>query len=168
MKTLTKYIEEKLIINKNYKNIDGLEELLELFNNIDFKYNYNNTLQTSEDIFSIMVDYIRDHNIRSLSDFDSYRNKARENNNACLAVFNKRIKEIDIFQKISNNNYTVYIIYRRYSDLYMFNKYERRSTSMHCLNKGNTWANVNDVEYYEISEKTFDDISELYNELIKK
>ena len=166
MKTLIQHINEKLVINKDFSG--NLASLEDLFDNIDFKHVDNHALQTSDDIFSIMIDYIRDHNIGSFSDFDSYRNTCRDNNNVCLAIFNKRIEEIDIFQKISNDSYKVFIIYRRYSDSYMFNEYERRITSMHCLNKSNTWTNVDEVEYYEISKETFDDISELYNKLIKK
>ncbi len=165
MKSLTQHISEKLIINKNYTNIVGLEEL---FDNIDFKYvNDYEQLETSDDIFSIMIDYIRDHNIRSFSDFDSYRNTSREDRHPYIVVFNKRIKEIDIFQKISNATYKVFIIFKKYSD-YQFRKEELSVTSMHVFNKSNTWNNANDVEYYEISKETFDDVSELYNKLIKK
>ena len=39
---------------------------------------------------------------------------------------------------------------------------------MHVLRNGNTWNNANDVEYYEISEETFEGISELYDKLFKK
>ena len=163
MKTLTQHIEEKLIINKNYKNIDDIDEL---FGNIDFKHDDKYTLVTSDDIFSIMVDYIRDHNIRSFSDFDSYRKTGTENNNVYLAVFNKRIKEIDIFQKISDDTYEVFIIFK--TRLYVFNRVEHSLRAMHVLKNVNMWNNVNDVEYYEISKETFDDISELYNKLIKK
>ena len=163
MKTLTQHIEEKLIINKNYKNIDDIDEL---FGNIDFKHDDKYTLVTSDDIFSIMVDYIRDHNIRSFSDFDSYRKTGTENNNVYLAVFNKRIKEIDIFQKISDDTYEVFIIFK--TRLYVFKRVEHSLRAMHVLKNVNMWNNVNDVEYYEISKETFDDISELYNKLIKK
>ena len=39
---------------------------------------------------------------------------------------------------------------------------------MHVLRNGKTWNNVDDVEYYEISEETFNDISKLYDERFKK
>ena len=97
MKTLIQHLNEKLIINKNYKNVDDIESL---FDNIKFKHlnrYYTHTLFTSVDIFSIMVDYIRDHNVRSFSDFYSYRKIGLEDRNACLAVFNKRMKEFLIF-----------------------------------------------------------------------
>ena len=162
--SLNEYLNEKLIINKDYTNINSLEDL---FDNIDFKRYDKYTLETSHDIFSIIVDYIREHNIRSFSDFDSYRNTSIKDHHPYIAVFNKRIKEIDIFQKISNNIYKVFIIFKHHSD-YQFEKVKRRITSMHVLNKSNTWNNANDVEYYEISKETFDDVSELYNELIKK
>ena len=166
MKTLTKHLNEKLIINKNYKNIYNLEAL---FDNVDFEHYDRHMFVTSDDIFSIMVDYIRDHNIKSFSDFDSYSNRAKENNNACLAVFNKRIKEIDIFQKIVTDSYKVLVIFKlSYVDRYVFKGGERSFISMHVLRNSDTWNNTNDVEYYEISEETFNDISELYNELIKK
>ena len=164
MKSLTQHLNEKLIINKNYKNIDGLEEL---FDNINFKCYDKYELKTSDDIFSIMVNYIRDHNIRSFSDFDTYSETSREGRHPCIAVFNKRIKEIDIFQNISNETYEVFIIFKHHSD-YQFEKVKRRITSMHVLNKSNTWNNENDVEYYEISKETFDNVSELYIELFKK
>ena len=157
-------VNEKLVINKDYTNIAGLEEL---FDNIKFKHVNNYELETSNDIFSIMVDYIHNHNIRSFSDFDSYRNRSREDSHPYIVVFNKRIKEIDIFQKISNDTYKVFIIFKHYSD-YKFEKVELGVTSMHALNKSNTWDNAVDVEYYEISKEIFNDVSELYNKLIKK
>ena len=68
MRTLTQHLNEKLIINKNYKNVDDIKSL---FDNIKFKRNEYNEFETSEDIFTMMIDYIRDNNIRSFSEFDS-------------------------------------------------------------------------------------------------
>ena len=169
MRTLTQHLNEKLIINRNYKNVDDIESLL---NNVKFKpsVQYNvNKLSTNDDIFSIMADYIRDHNVRSFSDFDSYKKRAREDDGVCLTVFNKRIKEIDIFQKMSDYVYNNLVIFKRTGlDLYQFEKYGMRLQSMHVLRNINTWTNTDDVEYYEISKETFEGISELYDELIKK
>ena len=39
---------------------------------------------------------------------------------------------------------------------------------MHVLRNGKTWNNADDVEYYEISEETFEGISKLYDELFDK
>ena len=177
MKTLTQHIvekliinqrfDERLIINKNYKNVDDIESM---FDNIEFEHGEDEELITRDDIFSMMVDYIRDNNVRRFSDFDSYQKTATEDNDACLAVFNKSVKEIDIFKKISNEKYKDFIIYQRgygrYS--YIFKGVKRYSISMHVLRNGNTWNNANDVEYYEISEETFEGISKLYDELFKK
>ena len=169
MRTLAQHLNEKLIINRNYKNVDDIESL---FDNIKFKpsvqYNPHN-LVTSEDIFSMMVDYIRDHNVRSFSDFASYKKRARKDDGVCLTVFNKRIKEIDIFQKMSDYVYNNLVIFKRTSlDLYQFEKYGTSLSSMHVLKNSNTWANTDDVEYYEISKETYEGISELYDKLIKK
>ena len=169
MRTLVQHLNEKLIINRNYKNVDDIESL---FDNIKFKpsVQYNaNTLSTNDDIFSIMTDYIRDHSVRSFSDFDSYKKTAREDDGVCLTVFNKRIKEIDIFQKMSDYVYNNLVIFKRTGlDLYQFKKYGTRLSLMHVLKNNNTWNNANDVEYYEISKETYEGISELYEELIKK
>ena len=167
MKTLTQHIVEKLIINRNYKNVDDIESM---FNDIEFEHCEDEELGTSDDIFSIMVDYIRDNNVRRFSDFDSYKKTATEDNDACLAVFNKSIKEIDIFKKISNEKYKDFIIYQRgYGGYhYIFKGVKRYSISMHVLRNGKTWNNADDVEYYEISEETFEIISKLYDELFKK
>ena len=167
MKTLTQHIVEKLIINRNYKNVDDIESM---FNNIEFEHGDDEELGTSDDIFSIMVEYIRDNNVRSFSDFYSYQKTATEDNDACLAVFNKSIKEIDIFKKISNEKYKDFIIYQRgYGGYhYIFKGVKRYSISMHVLRNGKTWNNVDNVEYYEISEETFEIISKLYDELFKK
>lgn len=167
MKTLTQHIVEKLIINRNYKNVDYIESL---FDNIEFEHDEDEELETSDDIFSIMVDYIRDNNVRSFTDFDSYQKSATEDKDVCFAVFNKRIKEIDIFKKISNDKYKIFIIYKRsYGGYhYIFKGVKRHSISMHVLRNGKTWNNADDVEYYEISEETFNDISKLYDKLIKK
>ena len=167
MKTLTQYIVEKLIINRNYKNVDDIESL---FDNIEFEHDEDEELVTRDDIYSMMIDYIRDNNVRSFSDFYSYQKTATEDNDACLAVFNKSIKEIDIFKKISNEKYKDFIIYqRRYGGYhYIFKGVKRHSISMHVLRNSKTWNNADDVEYYEISEETFNDISKLYDKLFKK
>ena len=167
MKTLTQYIVEKLIINRNYKNVDDIESMLD---NIEFEHGDDEELVTRDDIFSMMVEYIRDNNVRSFSDFYSYQKTATEDNDACLAVFNKSVKEIDIFKKISNEKYKDFIIYQRgYGGYhYIFKGVKRYSISMHVLRNGKVWNNADDVEYYEISKKTFEDISKLYDKLIKK
>ena len=167
MKTLTQHIVEKLIINRNYKNVDDIESL---FDNIEFERGEEEELGTSDDIFSMMIDYIRDNNVRSFTDFDSYQKTAIEDNDVCFAVFNKHIKEIDIFKKISNDKYKDFIIYKRsYGGYpYIFKGVKRHSISMHVLRNCKTWNNADDVEYYEISEETFNDVSKLYDKLIKK
>ena len=167
MKTLTQHIVEKLIINRNYKNADDIESL---FDNIEFEHCEDEELGTIDDIFSMMVDYICDNNVRRFPDFDSYQKTATKDNDVCFAVFNKRIKEIDIFKKISNDKYKDFIIYKRgYGSYnYIFKGVNRYSISMHVLRNGKIWNNADDVEYYEISEETFNDVSKLYDELIKK
>ena len=169
MRTLTQHLNEKLIINKNYKNVDDIKTL---FDSVKFKppVQYSaRKLSTNDDIFTIMADYIRDHNVRSFSDFDSYKKTTIEDNDACFAVFNKRIKEIDIFQKTTDYVYDDLVIWQRSGlELYQFEKYAMRLPSMHVLKNINTWNNTNDVEYYEISKDTYEGISKLYDELIKK
>ena len=165
MKSLFQRLNEKLIINRNYKNSDDIKKM---FDNIEFTHPLRYTLLTDEDIFSMMVDYIRGNNIRSFSDFDSYKKTAVEDNDACLAIFNKRIKEINVFQKTSSRTYDDFSIFKRQNDdRYQFEKYVFGSLSFNVLQNCNMWNNIDDVEYYEISEDTFDDISKLYNELIK-
>lgn len=165
MKSLYQRLNEKLIINRNYKNSDDIKKM---FDNIEFTHPLRYTLLTDEDIFSMMVDYIRGNNIRSFSDFDSYKKTAVEDNDACLAIFNKRIKEINVFQKTSSRTYDDFSIFKRQNDdRYQFEKYVFGSLSFNVLQNCNMWNNIDDVEYYEISEDTFDDISKLYNELIK-
>ena len=118
----------------------------------------------------MMVDYIRDNNVRRFPDFYSYQKTATEDKDVCFAVFNNRIKEIDIFKKISNEKYKDFIIYQRSYGVYnyIFKGVNRYSISMHVLRNGKTWNNTDDVEYYEISEETFECISKLYDELFKK
>ena len=165
MKTLTQHIVEKLIINRNYKNVDNIESL---FDNVKF-IQHKPSILTRDDIFSIMVDYIRDYNVRRFSDFDSYKKIGLEDRNACLAVFNKRIKEFLIFQKKSNEMYKCLLIDKNgETDPYQFEKFESHLVEMYVLKDVDMWTNVNDVEYYEISEETFEGISKLYDELIKK
>ena len=172
MKSLSQHISEKLIINKNYKTVDDIETL---FKNINFEQRkqYNTIFfLTSDDIFSMMIDYIRGNNIKSFQDFDSYRKKAIKGHDACLTAFNKRIKEMNIFQKMADGTYINFRIFKRSSLLpklyYHFERYELYLKSVDALQNNRIWNNLNDVEYYEISEETFDDISELYDELIKK
>ena len=165
MKSLSQHISEKLIINKNYKNVDDIKTL---FDNIEFTHPFRYILLTNEDIFSMMVDYIRDNNVRSFTDFDSYQKTAKEDNDVCLAIFNKRIKEINVFQKTSSRTYDYFSIFKRQNDdRYQFEKYVFGSLSFNVLKNCNMWNNIDDVEYYEISKETFKGISKLYDELIK-
>ena len=166
MKSLSQHISEKLIINKNYKNVDDIETM---FDNVEFKQQKNiQGLFTNKDIFSITVDYIRGNNIKSFLDFDSYKKTAIEDKGTCLAVFNKRIKDMNIFQKTSPMTYEDFSIFKRHEDdRYQFEKYAFGSLTLPVLKNCKTWNNIDDVEYYEISEETFDDISKLYDELIK-
>ena len=116
-----------------------------------------------------MVDYIRDYNVRRFSDFDSYRKIGVEDRNACLAVFNKRMKEFLIFQKKSDYMYKCLMIDKNgETDPYQFERFESHLSEMYVLKDVNMWTNVNEVEYYEISEETFEGISKLYDELVKK
>ena len=72
------------------------------------------------------------------------------------------------FKKTSSRTYDDFSIFKRQNDdRYQFEKYVFGSLSFNVLQNCNMWNNINDVEYYEISEDTFDDISKLYNELIK-
>ena len=169
MKSLSQHISEKLIINKNYKNVNDIETM---FDNVEFKQQKNiQGLFTNKDIFSMMVDYIHGNNIKSFSDFNSYKKTAVEDKGTCLAVFNKRIKDICIFQKMSDtmyNNVTIFKIKKYGTPLYQFDKYEVGVSAFHVLKNTKTWNNVDEVEYYEISEETFEDISKLYDERIEK
>ena len=171
MKSLSQHISEKLIINKNYKNVDDIETM---FDNVEFiqqKFLRLQGLFTNKDIFSMMADYIRGNSIKSFSDFDSYKKTAVEDKGTCLAVFNKRIKDICIFQKMSDmmyNNVTIFKIKKYVTPLYQFDKYEVGVNAFHVLKNTKTWTNVNEVEYYEISEETFEDISKLYDEMFDK
>ena len=168
MKTLSQHISEKLIINKNYKNADDIETM---FDNVEFKQQKNiQGLFTNKDIFSMMVDYIHGNNIKSFSDFNSYKKTALEDNGVCLAVFNKRIKDICIFQKMSDTIYNNVSIFKIHGKrLYQFDKYEVGVNAFQVLRRNNkTWNNANEVEYYEISEETFEGISKLYDELFDK
>ena len=172
MKSLSQHISEKLIINKNYKNIDDIETM---FKNIKFekRKQYNAIFfVTSDDIFSMMTDYIRGNNIKSFSDFDSYKKTSLEDRDACLATFNKRTKDMNIFQKMPDMPDGIYIDFtifkRSLSELYHFERYELYLESVDALQNNKKGNNVNDVEYYEISKETFGDIAKLYDELIEK
>ena len=172
MKSLSQHISEKLIINKNYKNVDDIETM---FKNIKFekRKQYNSIFfLTSDDIFSMMADYIRGNNIKSFSDFDSYKKTSLEDHDACLATFNKRTKDMNIFQKMPDmpdGTYIDFTIFKRsLSELYHFERYELYLESVDALQNNKKWNNVDEVEYYEISKETFGDISKLYDELIEK
>lgn len=165
MRTLTQHLNEKLIINRNYKNVDDIKSL---FYNIKFKRNEYNEFETSEDIFTMMVDYIRDNNVRSFSDFDSYKKIGVSDSKSCLAVFNKRITELYIFQKIAYDTYYCFIIHLGHWNRYVFKLKIRSLSKMHVLRNGRMWANAEDVEYYEISKEAFNDLSKLYDKLGRK
>ena len=169
MKSLSQHISEKLIINKNYKNVDDIETM---FKNIKFekRKQYNAIFfVTSDDIFSMMIDYIRYNNIKSFSDFDSYKKTSLEDRDPCLVAFNKRMKEMNIFQKMPDGTYVDFRIFKRsLAELYHFERYELYLESVDALQNNKKWNNVNEVEYYEISEETFGDIAKLYDELIEK
>ena len=165
MKTLKQHIVEKLIINRNYKNVDDIESMLD---NIEFEHGEDAELVTRDDIFSMMVEYIRDNNVRSFPDFNSYRKTGIGDHVSCLAVFNKRIKELLIFKKISYDTYYCFIIYIGRWNHSVFKRRIRSFSEMNALKNAKVWTNTDEVEYYEISEETFNDISKLYDKLIKK
>ena len=165
MKSLTKYLNEKLIINKNYKNVDDIKTL---FDTVKFKHNEDNEFETRDDIFTMMVDYIRDNNVRSFSEFDSYKKIGVSDSKSCLAVFNKRITELYIFQKIAYDTYYCFIIHLGRWNRYVFKLKIRSLSEMHVLRNGRMWANAEDVEYYEISKEAFNDLSKLYDKLGRK
>ena len=169
MKSLSQHISEKLIINRNYKNVDDIKSM---FDNVEFEHCEDEELGTSDDIFSMMVYYIRGNNIRSFSDFDSYKKTSLEDRDACLVAFNKRTKDMNIFQKMPDmpdGTYIDFTIFKRsLSELYHFERYELYLESVDALQNNKKWNNVDEVEYYEISKETFGDISKLYDELIEK
>ncbi len=165
MRTLTQHLNEKLIINKNYKNVDSIESL---FDNIKFERNEYNEFETSDDIFKMMVDYIRDNNIRRFPDFDSYHRTGVSDSKSCLAVFNKSFKELYIFQKISYDTYYCFMICINFWNRYVFKRKIRSFSEMNALKNVKVWTNTDEVEYYEISKETFNDLSKLYDKLGRK
>ena len=165
MRTLAQHLNEKLIINRNYKNVDDIESL---FDNIKFERNEHNDFKTSDDIFTMMVDYIRDHNVRSFSDFYSYKKIGLKDLGICLAVFNKSFKELYIFQKMSYDTYYCFIIHIGRWNRYVFKMKIRSFSEMNVLRNVKAWTNTDEVEYYEISKETFEGISKLYYELGRK
>ena len=165
MRTLTQHLNEKLIINRNYKNVDDIKSL---FNNIKFERNGYNEFETSDDIFKIMVDYIRDNNIRRFPDFDSYHRTGVSDSKSCLAVFNKSFKELYIFQKISYDTYYCFMICINFWNRYVFKRKIRSFSEMSVLKNVKVWTNTDEVEYYEISKETFNDLSKLYDKLGRK
>ena len=169
MRTLTKHLSEKLIINKNYKNVDDIKSL---FDNIKFERKFErdeyNEFETSDNIYSMMVDYIRDNNVRSFPDFNSYRKIGIGDHVSCLAVFNKRIKELLIFKKISYDTYYCFIIYIGRWNHSVFKRRIRSFSEMNALKNAKVWTNTDEVEYYEISKETFNDLSKLYDKLGRK
>ena len=165
MRTLTQHLNEKLIINRNYKNVDDIKSL---FDNIKFKRNEYNEFETSEDIFTMMVDYIRDNNVRSFSDFDSYKKIGVSDSKSCLAVFNKRITELYIFQKIAYDTYYCFILYIGRWRHSVFKRKICSFSETNALKNSNTWTNTDEVEYYEISKETFNNLSKLYDKLGRK
>ena len=52
MKTLTQHIVEKLIINRNYKNVDDIESM---FDNIEFEHGEDVELVIILDVFQILI-----------------------------------------------------------------------------------------------------------------
>ena len=165
MRTLTQHLNEKLIINRNYKNVDDIKSL---FDNIKFERNGYNEFETSDDIFKMMVDYIRDNNIRRFPDFDSYHRTGVSDSKSCLAVFNKSFKELYIFQKISYDTYYCFMICINFWNRYVFKRKIRSFSEMNALKNVKVWINTDEVEYYEISKETFNDLSKLYDKLGRK
>ena len=165
MRTLAQHLNEKLIINRNYKNVDDIKSL---FNNIKFERNEHNAFETSDDIFTMMVDYIRDNNIRRFPDFDSYQKTGISDSKSCLAVFNKSFEGLDIFQKISYDTYYRFNICKNYRNRYIFKRNIYSFSEMIALRNVKAWTDTDKVEYYEISKETFNDLSKLYDKLGRK
>ena len=168
MKSLSQHISEKLIINRNYKNVDDIKTLFDNVKFDQFKQYDIEFLETYDDILSMMADYIRDNNIRRFQDFESCTKIVLKDSAACFAVFSKHIEDMCIFQKIPDGTYDTFSIFKIHGDeCYQFQRDEANSNTLTILRNPKTWKNINDVEYYEISEETFEGISKLYDELIK-
>ena len=169
MKTLQQHIEEKLIINKDFKNDDDIKKL---FDEVKFYRDdsYRHDLITKENIFDIMKEYIKYNNIKCISSFDEYR-KMNFEHDSYLVIYNNEIAEMDVFHKHNSNSnyYDVIIIYGRHTGdrstpihSYVFQRhYGEPERGMHMLKDCDNWNGPN-VEYYEISEKTFNEISNVY------
>ena len=67
------------------------------------------------------------------------------------------------------DSYTNFIIYERSDEnIQAFKRKKCDILQMSALRPGKIWNDVNNFEYYEISKETFEGISKLYDELIKK
>ncbi len=64
MKNLSEYIEEKLIVNKNYKHNNSDSMLLDILDkHIDWKHIYNNHVNSTNTILSSLEVNVRDNDV---------------------------------------------------------------------------------------------------------
>ena len=169
-------ISEKLIINKHYKNNDDLKELLSNVKVTRRTTFSSEQLRTETDVFNIYAEYVRNNNINIIQNFNEYK-KYVENEKSYLVIFNNKISEMDIFHKNKHNdrylNLVIYAHYTRqqmtrsieYYVLQLYNNHKQRD--MHVFHDCLNW-NSKDTEYYEISEKTFDELISSYKYLLKE
>ena len=116
---------------------------------------------------NVVIQEVNDDD-KEVSSEDHIKQIGVSNSKSCLAVFNKRITELYIFQKIAYDTYYCFIIHLGRWNRYVFKLKIRSLSEMHVLRNGRMWANAEDVEYYEISKEAFNDLSKLYDKLGRK
>ena len=114
MKNLSEYIEERLIINKNYKHNDADSVLLDILDKyIDWKHIYNNHVSSTNTVLSSLEVNARDNDVEGelrdqrkvneISDFVGSM-KGMDIYGFTYGRYGSDIYIDDMFEDIENNN----------------------------------------------------------------
>lgn len=173
MKSLTKHIEEKLVINKNLNFDYDFDEIININDYELIKIGGEEALNTDTDIVSIFCDYIRIYALKKIETLQELR-KENATYNKYFAGFNENTTEINIFHKKPNSSsYEKFAIFavKRNGEIesYDFKYYTNITENAVYPLQDYAMMNSNEgAEYYEIPEKMFKQLLKIYKRLISR
>ncbi len=166
MKSLSQHLNEKLIINKNFKSSDVLDEIKDS-KWIEIQYAGKQTEDL--EVFDKFIKYIRETNPKEISYATVSRtvNKDKylcginaENAYKIITLYHKSDVKHDLFERI------IISLFPSLSESILFSHHLKLLRNLIApLNTRSTFYKEGTPKHYEISKETFETLVNLYEEL---
>ena len=164
MKTLTQHIEEKLIINKNFKSSDVLGEIK---NSEWFEVQYSGKQTEDIEVFNKFVTYIRETNPKEISCATASR-RVNKDKYICGLNIGKKIMVLyhksdvghDLFERIG-----ISLVPSSPERIMFTYSLRMLKSAIAPLNTRSAFFSSGKYYQYEISKETFEELANLYEEL---